>query len=154
MSAAPTPQRPDRRSRPLRALWSTGTGAFALSVLTVLTLAAVVSFFWLPHNPAAADAYRAWQPPNTEFWLGTDGSGRDIFSRLVFGSRITLLIAVGAGLLAGLIGLVLATAGGLGGRWVREPIAVLIDVLVAFPTLIIAMMLSAAFGSGIPVLIA
>lgn len=145
--------RPPRSPRPLRALWASGTGGFALTALALLLLAAAVSLVWLPHNPAEANAYRSWQPPSPEFWLGTDGSGRDIFSRIMVGSRITVIVALGAGAISAVLGLALAAAGGLGGRWLREPVTILVDVLIAFPTLIIAMMLAAAFGSGIPVVV-
>lgn len=129
-------------------------GFFAVATLTVVTIIAIVSLFWLPQDPNAASASRLWLPPSTDHWLGTDGSGRDIASRLIAGSRVSLGVALGTGALASIIGFALAMLGGLGKRPVREVVAVGIDVLVAFPTILLAIMLTAVFGSGIPIVIA
>lgn len=132
----------------------TPTGCFGAIVLALVVLAALASLFWLPQDPQSASASRLWLPPSTEHWLGTDGSGRDIASRIIAGSRVSLGVALGTGALAAICGFALALPGGLGKRPVREVVAVVIDVLVAFPTILLAIMLSAVFGSGIPVAIA
>ncbi len=129
-------------------------GLFSLVVLALLLSAALISLVWLPDDPNFSSAYRAWLPPSPEHWLGTDGSGRDLASRLIAGSRVTVLVVLGAAVVSGAIGLVLAVLAGLGPRWVREPLVILIDVLIAFPTLLLAIMLAAAYGSGIPVVVA
>ena len=139
--------------RALRRIMRTPTGAFAVCVLVLVAVVALVSLFWVPQNPNAASAARLWLPPSAEHWLGTDGSGRDIASRLIAGSRVSLGVALGTGALATIIGFALALAGGLGRRAVRETVAVAIDVLVAFPTILLAIMLTAVMGSGIPVVI-
>ena len=139
---------------PFRRVLAQPGGVTAVVILSLVVLAALVSLIWLPHDPNPADASRLRQAPSWAPPLGTDGSGRDIASRLLAGSRITVLVALGTGVLAGLLGLVLAALGGLTPKAVREPVAVLIDVLVAFPTLLLAMMLAAVYGAGIPVVIA
>lgn len=125
----------------------------ALTILGLVLVCAILSFFWLPHDPAFASAHNTWQPPSGTHWLGTDGSGRDIASRLMIGTRVTLLVTLGTGLLAGSLGLLLAIPQALGHRVVREPLAILIDVLIAFPTLLLAIMLAAVFGSGITIVV-
>ena len=85
--------------------------------------------------------------------LGTDGSGRDILSLLMAGSRTTVIVAVGAGIIATVIGVALAALGALTARWVRESVAVFVDILIAFPVLIIAMMISAVWGGSLSVVI-
>lgn len=137
----------------MKALLRTGTGLFAIITLSVVTLAAIVSLFWTPHDPFAADAFRAWQSPSAEFWLGTDAAGRDLVSQLLAGSQVTLVVAIGAAVFAGSLGLLIAIPGALGRTWLREPIAVLIDVLIAFPTLLIAMMLAAIVGGSLTIVI-
>ncbi|MFC5337744.1 ABC transporter permease [Leucobacter denitrificans] len=139
--------------RILRRVMGTPSGCFAVCVFALVAGAALVSFVWLPQDPNAASASRLWLPPHGEHWLGTDGSGRDIASRLIAGSRVSLGVALGTGLLASIIGFALALPGGLGNRPVREVVAVSIDVLVAFPTILLAIMLTAVFGSGIPIVI-
>lgn len=128
-------------------------GLFALIALGLLIAAAVLSLIWLPGDPNHSNVRDAWLPPSGDHWLGTDGSGRDLASRLIAGSRITVLVVLGAALVAGLIGLSLAVLAALGPRRLREPLIIVIDVLIAFPTLLLAIMLAAVFGSGIPVVI-
>ena len=137
----------------LRRVLRRPVGAFAVTVLALVALVAAVSYVWLPQPPNFASG-QVWLPPSAEHWLGTDGSGRDIASRLIAGSRVSFGVALGTGALASLIGFTLALLGGLGGRPVREVVAVGIDVLVAFPTTLLAIMLTAVFGSGIPIVIA
>ncbi|MDI6022072.1 ABC transporter permease [Leucobacter sp. UT-8R-CII-1-4] len=134
-------------------LWRSPRGIFALSTLGLLALTALVSLFWLPVDPNHANIYQAWDAPSAAHWLGTDNSGRDIASRLIAGSQVTVLVVLGAAAVSSVIGLLLAILSGLGPRPLREPLIILIDVLIAFPTLLLAIMLTAVFGSGIPVII-
>lgn len=131
----------------------TGSALFSVIVLLVVALSALISLIWTPLDPASADISQAWQAPSAEHWLGTDGSGRDTLSRLMAGAQVTVVVAIGAGVFAGALGLLLALAGALGQRWIREPLAVLIDVLIAFPTLLIAMMLASIVGGSVAVVI-
>ncbi len=89
------------------------------------------------------------QPPDAEHWLGTDELGRDIFSRLLYGARITLYIAGLTALIITPLGLLIgATAGYLGGR-VDTLLMRLVDIFLAFPSLILALAFVAALGPGI-----
>lgn len=137
----------------LRRLWSIGTGRFGILVVVVIALTALVSLFWTPFDPASVDARARWSDPSWPHLLGTDGNGRDILSLLMAGARTTVVVAVGAGIVASLLGLALAALGALTTRWVRESVAVLVDILVAFPVLIIAMMISAVWGGSLAVVI-
>ena len=137
----------------MRHLIRSPRGAFALAVLALLAITALVSLFWLPANPNQSNISEAWQSPSLTHWLGTDSSGRDIASRLMAGARVTVLVVLGAAIVSGLIGLGLAIISALGPRKLREPLIIFIDVLIAFPTLLLAIMLAAVFGSGIPVVI-
>lgn len=128
-------------------------GGFALVILALLVVSAAVSFLWLPHDPAAASAAHLWESPSPNHPLGTDGSGRDIASRLLVGSRVTLVVACGTGLIAGLLGIGLGVLGGIGPARARQFVAVVVDVLIAFPTVLLAMMLAAVYGSGILVVV-
>ena len=85
--------------------------------------------------------------------LGTDASGRDILSLLMAGARTTVIVAVGAGVIATVVGIALASLGALTVRWVRESVAVFVDILIAFPVLIIAMMIAAVWGGSLWVVI-
>ncbi|MCR2816095.1 ABC transporter permease [Microbacterium jiangjiandongii] len=153
----PSPQaRPPRaggRWGWLRRLTALTTGRTGLAVFAVVGLTAVVSVFWTPFDPQRVDIDQRWAPPGWPHLLGTDGTGRDILSLLMAGSVTTVWVALGAGLIATLIGLVLASLGALTARWVRESVAVLVDILIAFPVLLIAMMISAVWGGSLWVVI-
>jgi peptide/nickel transport system permease protein len=137
----------------LRALLSSWTGRFAVVVVLVIALTAVVSMFWTPFDPMLSDVRGRWAAPGWPHLLGTDGTGRDILSLLMAGARTTAFVAVGAGVVATLVGISLAALGALTTRWVRESVAVLVDILIAFPVLMIAMMISAVWGGSLWVVV-
>lgn len=136
-----------------RRLWALSTGRFGIVVVAVIGLVAAVATVWMPFDPQRVDIAGAWAPPGWPHLLGTDQTGRDIVSLLMAGARTTVWVAVGAGLVATVIGLLLAALGALTARWVRETVAVLVDILIAFPVLLIAMMLSAVWGGSLWVVI-
>lgn len=137
----------------LRRLWALSTGRFGIIVVAVIGLVAVISLFWLPFEPQRVDVAARWTPPSWPHLLGTDNAGRDILSLLMAGARTTVWVALGAGLVATLIGLALAALGALTARWVRETVAVVVDILIAFPVLLIAMMISSVWGGSLAVVV-
>lgn len=147
----PTPTR-TRRTWQDR-LWRSSTGRFGLIVVVAVALTAVVSLVWTPFDSRQVDVPNRWAPPGWPNLLGTDGSGRDILSLLMAGARTTVVVAVGAGAIATVLGIALAALGALTARWLRESVAVLVDILIAFPVLIIAMMISAVWGGSLWVVI-
>lgn len=137
----------------LRRLWGIGTGRFGIVVVLVIVLTALVSLVWTPFPPEQVDAMQRWAPPSWPHLLGTDGTGRDLLSLLMAGAQTTIIVAVGAGVVSSIVGIALGALGALTGRWVRESIAVLVDILIAFPVLLIAMMISAVCGGSLWVVI-
>ncbi|WP_309128098.1 ABC transporter permease [Microbacterium sp.] len=137
----------------LRALLSSGPGRFGVAVVLVIALTAAVATFWTPFDPMLADVRGRWAAPGFPHVLGTDGTGRDILSLLMAGARTTAFVAVGAGVVATLVGVLLAALGALTARWMRETVAVLVDILIAFPVLMIAMMISAVWGGSLWVVV-
>lgn len=134
-------------------LWSTPTGRFGIVVVAVIALTAIVALFWTPFDPQASDIGDRWLPPSWPHLLGTDDTGRDILSLLMAGARTTVFVSVGAGIVATFVGITLAALGALTARWMRETIAVLVDILIAFPVLLIAMMISSVWGGSLWVVI-
>lgn len=137
----------------IRRLLARPTGCFAVVVLTLLVVLAAVSLVWTPQDPFRADPFQQWAAPSPAHWFGTDAAGRDIASYLLAGTRTTVLVAIGSGVVASLVGIVLTAIGSLTTRWVREGTAVLLDILVAFPTLLTAMLLTAVFGGSLGVVV-
>ena len=141
------------RWRWLRRLWGISTGRFGLVVVAVVLITAIVATFWTPVDPRSVDLANRWAMPGWPHLMGTDGSGRDILSLIIAGSRTTVFVAVGAGVIATFFGVLFAALGALTARWVRETIAVFIDILIAFPVLIIAMMIASVWGGSLWVVI-
>lgn len=137
----------------LRELLRRPTGVFGLFTLTWIVAAAITARFWTPHDPARADPYQRWQAPSFEHLLGTDQIGRDVFSRLLAGADTALTVALGSLGVAFLVGILLGTLTSLTATWLREAIAVVVDVLIAFPTLLIAMLLATSFGGSLAIVI-
>ncbi len=137
----------------LRRLWRTTTGRIGIVTVAIVILLAVLSFFWTPFSPTATDIPNSWADPGWPHLLGTDGTGRDILSLLLVGARTTLFVCIGSGIVATAIGIALAALGALTARWMRELVAVLVDILIAFPVLLIAMMISAVWGGSLWVVI-
>lgn len=137
----------------LRRLWRGGAGRFGILVVSIIVVTALVSLIWTPFDPAAVDVQARWSGPSCPHLLGTDNNGRDILSLLMAGARTTVLVAVGAGAVATVLGIGLAALGSLTARWVRESVAVLVDIFIAFPVLIIAMMISAVWGGSLWVVV-
>lgn len=133
----------------LRVLVSSRTGVFGVTVVLLIALTALLSLFWTPFDPLLSDVRRRWEGPSWSHLLGTDGTGRDLLSLVMAGTRTTLFVAIGAGVVATAVGVALATLGALSARWLRETVAVLVDILIAFPVLIIAMMISAVWGGSL-----
>jgi peptide/nickel transport system permease protein len=137
----------------LRALWRSGTGRFGIIVVLVIAVTALVSLFWTPFSPLSTDLKDRWAAPGWPHLLGTDGTGRDILSLIMTGARTTVFVSVGAAIIATVVGVLLAALGALTARWMRETIAVLVDILIAFPVLMIAMMISSVWGGSLWVVI-
>ncbi len=141
------------RSRWTGRLWASWPGRFGVIVVLAIVAIAVVSLFWTPFDPLRVDIANRWAGPGADHLLGTDGSGRDILSLLMAGSRTTLWVAAGAGAIATITGLALAALGALAVRAVREAVAVIVDILIAFPVLLLAMMISAVWGGSLLVVV-
>jgi len=109
---------------------------------------AVISFVWVPHDPTEVQVLRRFQGPNAVHWLGTDHLGRDVFSRLLVGSRTVVLVgvvAVSVGVVAGsLVGSLAALARG----WIDEALMRLMDAVAAYPPVLAALLLAAVLGPG------
>lgn len=114
-----------------------------------VVLAALVSFVWTPFDPTRVDAtMRLQSPGHFPYVLGTDGFGIDILSRIMAASRICLLVGVIAVGIAAVVGVPLGVLAGVLGGWWSEVVMRAADVLYAFPALLLAILLAAAFGAS------
>ena len=132
-----------------RRFFSNKTAVAALVFLVVLVLISVFAPVLAPYRPEAIDVVNRLSGPSADHWLGTDGLGRDMFSRLLYAGRVSLYAAAVAVGLAVLIGLPFGLlAGYLGGRW-DWAMGRVADALMTMPTLILAVAIIAAMGPGL-----
>jgi len=123
-----------------------------LGLVIVVALMLVAAFApWIAtHGPYDQNLSQRLLPPGAKgHWLGTDEFGRDIFSRLVYGARVTLYIVVLVALIVAPIGLIIGTASGYIGGWIDAALMRITDIFLAFPSLILALAFVAALGPGI-----
>lgn len=111
-------------------------------------LLALVSFVWTPYDPTAMHPADRLSGPGAQYWLGTDKFGRDTFSALMVGARITLLVGVVAVGVAALIGVPLGLLAAMGPRLLKRVIMRVTDITLAFPALLLAIMLGAVYGGS------
>ncbi|MBX4869063.1 MULTISPECIES: ABC transporter permease [Rhizobium] len=122
-----------------------------LLIIIALLLVAAFADLLATHNPVVGDLRNArLLPPGTSgYLLGTDDQGRDIYSRLIYGSRLTLFVVVLVAIISAPIGLIVGTVSGYAGGWVDATLMRITDIFLAFPKLVLALAFVAALGPGI-----
>ena len=122
--------------------------AIGICIIALALIGAAAAPFLAPFDPTQTSLV-ALDPPSTTHWLGTDELGRDIFSRILFGARISLGVGIGAAVVAALLGVPIGLiAGYLGGR--TDLLAVqVIDLFIALPGLVLALIITAMVGPSI-----
>lgn len=122
-----------------------------LGIILSLVLVAIFANVLAPHDPVQGDLRnsRLLPPGSSGHLLGTDDQGRDILSRLIYGSRLTLFVVVLVAVIAAPVGLIMGTVAGYAGGWVDAVLMRITDIFLAFPKLVLALALVAALGPGI-----
>lgn len=125
-----------------------------LAVVSALLLLLVVAVAFLApvlatHHPNAIDLSSSRQAPSAEHWFGTDSSGRDVYSRIIFGTQVSLTVGVVAAVTAVVVGLIVGMIAGLLRGWVDAVFMRLADIILSFPTLLVVLALVALTGPSI-----
>jgi peptide/nickel transport system permease protein len=121
-----------------------------LVLLAVILFLSVFAPLIASRDPLAQDAANRLQPPDAAFPLGRDGFGRDVFSRLLHAGGTTLSVGVGSVLLGAALGTLIGLVAGYAGGWLENLLMRIVDVLLAFPSLLLGLMVLAVLGSGLP----
>lgn len=135
--------------------WQTFRGnplaMIGLSIVLILILVAIFAPLLATHSPTVGGDLRTERllPPSAEHWMGTDDQARDIWSRIVYGSRLTLMVVALVTVIAMPVGLLVGTLSGYFGGWVDTVLMRTTDIFLAFPRLILALAFVAALGPGI-----
>lgn len=131
-----------------------GSGLFGLALVIFWLLIAAIGPIIAPHSVGGFVDRTVFSGMSRELWLGSDYLGRDVLSRLLWGARYTVFLALGAAMLAVAIGTSLALVAAICGGWVDEVLSRSMDTLTSIPSKIFALVLVAAFGSSIWLLLA
>jgi peptide/nickel transport system permease protein len=116
-------------------------------ILLLLVLIALAAPVISPHNPLRTDLTNTLAPPSATFWLGTDQYGRDIVSRLIWGTQVSLKVALSVVTISLVLGTLIGAIAGFAGGWTERIIVVCNDILLAFPGFLLALAIVAARGS-------
>jgi peptide/nickel transport system permease protein len=129
------------------------SGMIGLVLVVFWLLIALFGSLLAPHSVSSIVSYDVFSPIGTEHFLGTDYLGRDMLSRVLHGARFTVGLALAAALVASVTGTALGVFAAVSGRWIDEAISRLMDALICIPSKIFALVMVAAFGSSLPLLL-
>lgn len=168
-SSGPPSRRPRPAPRPFseRSIWwrvsvdfLAAPGAVAGLVVLALVVVAALAAPWItpqdPYDLMQLDVLDARLPPGSvssaggfTYWLGTDGQGRDLYSAIIYGLRISLLVGIGSALIAAVLGTLVGLLAAYAGGRVDAALMRLVDLLLSFPTILMALMILAYMGKGV-----
>jgi len=138
------PQPLDDRSRHRRSLVLIA----GLLLVGTIVLIAVVSMVWLPYDPSDTSGSRL-ESPGLSHWLGTDRLGRDLFTQIMVGARIALVVGLGAVAVGAAVGVPVGLAAAFAGGWLDDALSAGMDIMIAFPLLLLAMLFVAVTGASL-----
>jgi peptide/nickel transport system permease protein/oligopeptide transport system permease protein len=118
-------------------------------VIVVFLLVAIFAPALAPYDPYEPDLPARLSPPTTAHWLGTDAMGRDTLSRIIYGSRTSLMIGLIVVSVGSVVGMTLGTLAGYYGGWTNTIIMRFVDALMAFPMILLAMVVASLLGGGV-----
>ncbi|MBE3555637.1 MAG: ABC transporter permease [Firmicutes bacterium] len=148
----PEPTLPERPESLMRAAWRRfRRNPLAMGGLVVFVIFAILAILapWIaPYNPASIDLFNSDAPPSWQHLLGTDDSGRDIFTRILYGSRVSMLVGVLVAIGSVLIGCIVGAVAGYFGGWLDTVLMRIIDVMLSLPALFINILVLAIFGAS------
>ncbi len=137
-----------RPRRATRSVWRQSLGVIGIAVLAVWVLVAIFAPLLEPYDPLAQD-FGLLTAPSRAHWFGTDELGRDVFSRVLAGSRISIPLALLLVVLSMVVGVLVGSIAGYYGGWVETAIMRITDLFFAFPAIILAMAVVAALGADL-----
>lgn len=148
LTVSPRPREGILGARVRRVLLSRAPVVFGLVVVAAFLACAALAPVLAPYDPYAQDLRNVLQGPTGEHWLGTDALGRDVLSRLIYGARTSLVVAVGAVVLGGTAGVILGLIAGFVGGKVGVFIMRCMDALLAMPPLMFTLVITSLLGGG------
>ena len=132
-----------------RVFLNRGLVVFGLIILIIFLITAAFGPLFSPYNPVAQNLRATLAGPSSEHLLGTDFLGRDTLSRLIYGARMSLMVGIVALGIAAIIGMTVGLMAGFYGSWVNVILMRIVDALMAFPMILLALLLAGLLGGGL-----
>jgi peptide/nickel transport system permease protein len=147
----------DEHGRTPRGLWGITTtffrrqpvGAIGLVLVVIFGFAGIFAEWLAPYSPTSNDFAAMTEPPSWAHWLGTDQLGRDLFSRILYGARTAFIVGLTSSVIGGLSGLVIGVGSAYFGGQIDLWLQRVIDIVMAFPAIIMALAIVSIFGTGL-----
>jgi peptide/nickel transport system permease protein len=133
----------------VKRIWQTPEGKVGTILLIFILFFAITGTLTAPYNPVKVYIRERFEPPSSQHWFGTDEVGRDVLSRVIAGTRISLVAALTVIGLAALVGIPLGMVAGFSGRWTDMLIMRITDMFLGFPAMLLAIAVAAALGPGL-----
>jgi peptide/nickel transport system permease protein len=140
-------------SRRIRAFAQNKTAVLGLVLAAFLVVIALLAPVLAPYDPLVQDVHNMLSPPSKKHFFGTDDLGRDVFSRVLYGARVSIVVGLSAVTVGTVIGLILGVSAGYFGGWFEIGVMRVVDVLMSFPVLVMGLMFMAILGPGMDKLI-
>lgn len=134
--------------RPKKKKWYQGKPIFSMILLGLIVFGCLFCEAFIPKDPTYMDLYHAGLAPNREFWFGTDTMGRDIFSMIWYGGRISLFIGFFATLISTAIAIIFGTISGLAPKWLDDLLMRLTEIFLSIPSLLLIVLIQAILGKA------
>ena len=136
-------------SRALRKLMSNPLAVAGIVLFTIILLASIFAPLLTSHDPSKIDLRAMLQPPSAEHWFGTDRTGRDVFARVLYGGRISILVGLGSALLAAIVGVGIGAYTGYRGGWLDATALRVSEIFMSFPQIILVLLLVSIVGQSL-----
>ena len=146
--------KPQSGSRALRKLMSNPLAVAGIVIFFIIILASIFAPLLTSHDPQKIDLRAMLQAPSAEHWFGTDRTGRDVFARILYGGRISILVGLGSALLAAIVGVGVGAYTGYRGGWFDTIALRVSEIFMSFPQIILVLLLVSIVGQSLMNLIA
>jgi peptide/nickel transport system permease protein len=141
--------KPATGSRSVRKFFNNRLAVVGLVVFSIILLASIFAPFLTPWDPTAINLRAINQPPSAEHWLGTDKTGRDVFARVLYGGRVSILVGLGSALISAIIGIIIGCYAGYVGGWIDTVAMRVSEAIMAFPEIILVLVLVTIVGQSL-----
>ena len=138
-----------KRSRIVNKFLNNRLAVLGLIIFTIIILASIFAPLLSPYDPMRVDLRSMRQPPSFDHWFGTDSTGRDVFTRVLFGGRVSIFIGLGSAILSAVVGIAVGCYAGYKGGWIDVIALRISEIFMSFPQIILVLLLVSITGQSL-----